>query len=176
MVFGGHRSRNRHHSVRGLAWGATLTLSGILGAASVVSAEDARKWIGDSQEGIASLIYGVPQSDDAPVGFRCELPAHDFFITLALDPDFEPKAGTLKMTVTAPPSAEQLAVDADILFVEDMGVTFLEAKAAFDVPIARMLKQGSELRFTVGEKTFVYPLAGAAEAMGPIEAACAKPT
>ena len=70
----------------------------------------------------------------------------------------------------------QLTLEADILFIEDMEVTFLEAKPAFDVPIARMLKQGSELRFTLGEKTFVYPLAGAADAMGPIEAACAKPT
>jgi hypothetical protein len=139
-------------------------------------AEDARQWIGDSQEGIASLIYGVPQSDDAPVAFRCELPAHDFFVTLSLPPDFEPKAGTVRLTISAPPTAEELPVDAEIQFLQEMEVTFLEAKPVFDVAIARMLKQGSELRFTIGDKTFVYPLAGAAEAMGPIESACAKPT
>ena len=162
-------------SAQRLALAAVVVLPSMAGAAAAL-AEDARQWIGDSQEGVASLIYGVPQSDDAPVAFRCELPAHDFFVTLAVDPNFEPKAGTVPLTLTAPPSTEQLTLEADILFIEDMGVTFLEAKPAFDVAIARMLKQGSELRFTLGEKTFVYPLAGASDAMGPIEAACAKPT
>jgi hypothetical protein len=111
-----------------------------------------------------------------PVSFRCELPAREFIMTLSLDPDFEPKSGTVKLTVTAPPATDQLVVEADIQFLEEMELTFLEARPAFDAAIARMLKQGAELKFTIGEKTFAYPLAGAAEAMGPIEAACAKPT
>lgn len=139
-------------------------------------AEEARKWIGEAQEGGAILLYGVPQSDDVPVGFRCELPAHEFVMTLSLDPDFEPKVGTVKVTVTAPPATEQLVLDADIQFLPEMELTFLEARPAFDAAVARMLKQGAELKFTIGEKTFAYPLAGAAEAMGPVEAACAKPT
>ncbi len=175
MVFG-RLGRGRNRLAREVVPVTALAVPVLLATASWLSGEDARKWIGDSQENIATLIYGVPRSDDAPIAFRCELPAHDFFVTLAMDPNFEPKAGTVPLTLTAPPSTEQLALEADILFIEDMEVTFLEAKPAFDVPIARMLKQGSELRFTLGEKTFVYPLAGAADAMGPIEAACAKPT
>lgn len=175
MVFG-RLGRGRNRLAREVVSATALAVPVLLATAAWVSAEDARKWIGDQQENIATLIYGVPQSDDAPIAFRCELPARDFFVTLAVDPNFEPKAGTVPLTLTAPPSTEQLTLEADILFIEDMEVTFLEAKPAFDVPIARMLKQGSELRFTLGEKTFVYPLAGAVEAMGPIEAACAKPT
>ncbi len=162
-------------SAKSWALAAVVGLPALAGAGAVF-AEDARQWIGDNQEGIASLIYGVPQSDDAPIAFRCELPAHDFFVTLSLPPDFEPKAGTVRLAMAAPPTAEEVQVDAEIHLVQEMDVTFLEAKPAFDVPIARMLKQGSELRFTLGEKTFVYPLAGAADAMSPVEAACAKPT
>lgn len=141
-----------------------------------VNAEEARIWMGEAQEGGAVLLYGMPQTDDVPVSFRCELPAREFIMTLSLDPNFELKSGTIKLTVTAPPSADQLLVDADIQFLEEVELTFLEARPAFDAAIARMLKQGTELKFTIGEKTFAYPLAGAAEAMGPIEAACAKPT
>ena len=162
-----------------LAQGLVLVAaSALMGVAvpGAIHAEDARQWIGDSQEGIASLLYGIPQSDDAPVAFRCELPARDFFVTLSLPPDFEPKAGSVRLAITAPPTGEDVQGDAEIQFLQEMDVTFLEAKLAFDVAIARMLKQGSELRFTIGEKAFVYPLAGAAEAMGQIEAACAKPT
>lgn len=141
-----------------------------------VNAEEARVWMGETQEGGAVLLYGMPQTDDVPVSFRCELPAREFIMTLSLDPDFEPKSGTVKLTVTAPPATDQFVVEADIQFLEEMELTFLEARPAFDAAIARMLKQGTELKFTIGEKTFAYPLAGAAEAMGPIEAACAKPT
>lgn len=141
-----------------------------------VNAEEARIWMGEAQEGGAVLLYGMPQTDDVPVSFRCELPARDFIMTLSLDPDFEPKSGTVKLTVTAPPLADQLVVDAEIQFLEEMELTFLEARPAFDAAIARMLKQGTELKFTIGEKTFAYPLTGAAESIGPIEAACAKPT
>jgi len=141
-----------------------------------VNAEEARIWMGEAQDGGAVLLYGMPQTDDVPVGFRCELPGREFIMTLSLDPDFEPKSGTVKLTVTAPPAADQLVVEAEIQFLEEMELTFLEARPAFDAAIARMLKQGTELTFTIGEKTFAYPLAGAAEAIGPIEAACAKPT
>lgn len=141
-----------------------------------VHAEEARVWMGEAQEGGAVLLYGMPQTDDVPVSFRCELPARAFIMTLSLDPDFEPKSGTAKLTVTAPPATDQLVVEAEIQFLEEMELTFLEARPAFDAAIARMLKQGTELTFTIGEKTFAYPLAGAAEAIGPIEAACAKPT
>ncbi len=140
-----------------------------------VNAEEARIWMGEAQEGGAVLLYGMPQTDDVAVSFRCELPARDFIMTLSLDPDFDPKSGTVKLTVTAPPATDQLVVEADIQFLEEMELTFLEARPAFDA-IARMLKQGTELKFTIGEKTFAYPLTGAAESMGPIEAACAKPT
>lgn len=141
-----------------------------------VNAEEARIWMGEAQEGGAVLLYGMPQTDDVPVSFRCELPTREFIMTLSLDPDFEPKSGTIKLTVTAPPSADQLVVDADIQFLEEMELTFLEARPAFDAAIAKMLKQGTELKFTIGEKTFVYPLTGAADAMRPVEGACAKPT
>lgn len=175
MVFG-RLGRGCNRLAREVVSVTALAVPVLLATAALVPAEDARKWMGDSQENIATLIYGVPQSDDAPIAFRCELPARDFFVTLSLPPDFEPKAGTVRLAMAAPPTAEEVQVDAEIQFVQEMDVTFLEAKPAFDVAIARMLKQGSELRFTIGEKTFVYPLAGAADAMGPIEAACAKPT
>lgn len=175
MVFA-RLGRGRNRLAREVVSVTALAVPVLLATAAWVSAEDARKWMGDQQENIATLIYGVPQSDDAPIAFRCELPAHDFFVTLSLPPDFEPKAGTVRLAMAAPPTAEEVQVDAEIQFVQEMDVTFLEAKPAFDAAIARMLKQGRELRFTLGEKTFVYPLAGAADAMGPIEAACAKPT
>lgn len=175
MVFG-RLGRGRNRLAREVVSATAVAVPVLLATAALVPAEDARKWMGDSQENIATLIYGVPQSDDAPIAFRCELPARDFFVTLSLPPDFEPKAGTVRLAMAAPPTAEEVQVDAEIQFVQEMDVTFLEAKPALDVAIARMLKQGSELRFTLGEKTFVYPLAGAVDAMGPIEAACAKPT
>lgn len=153
-----------------------LLLAATVGKPVGALAEEARQWMGATQEGGAVLLYGLPQSDDVPVGFRCEMPAHAFVMTLSVEPDFEPKTGTVKLTVTAPPAADQLVVDADIQFLPEMELTFLEARPAFDAAVARMLKQGTELKFTIGEKTFSYPLAGAADAMGPLEAACAKPT
>jgi hypothetical protein len=163
-------------AIRNTVLAVVLATSTFLFHVPHVNAEEARIWMGEAQEGGAVLLYGMPQTDDVPVSFRCELPTREFIMTLSLDPDFEPKSGTIILTVTAPPSADQLVVDADIQFLEEMELIFLEARPAFDAAIARMLKQGSELKFTMGEKTFVYPLTGAAEAMGPIEAACAKPT
>lgn len=163
-------------AIRKTTLAVALATSPLIFLVPHVNAEEARIWIGETQEGGAVLLYGMPQTDDVPVGFRCELPGREFIMTLSLDPDFEPKSGTVELTVTAPPSADQLVVDADIQFLEEMELTFLEARPAFDAAIARMLKQGTELKFTIGEKTFAYPLTGAAESMGPIEAACAKPT
>ncbi len=139
-------------------------------------AEEARKWMGETQEAGAVLLYGLPESDDVPVSFRCELPLHEFVMTLSLEPDFEPKSGPVKVTLTAPPAADELIVDGQVQFLEEMGVTFVEARPVFDAAFARLLKQGGELKFTIGDASFAYPLAGAADAMGPIEAACAKPT
>lgn len=176
MVIGKSARGIRVARYRSVILAGMMTASAVMLAASNLAAEEARKWMGEAQEGGAVLLYGLPQTDDVPVGFRCELPARAFVMTLSVDPDFEPKTGTVKLTVTAPPAVDQLVVDADIQFLPEMELTFLEARPAFDAAIARMLKQGTELKFTIGEKTFSYPLAGAAEAMGPVEAACAKPT
>lgn len=155
---------------------ALLAMTATVVKSTPAFAEDTRQWLGETQEGGAVLVYGLPQSDDSPVSFRCEMPAHDFIVTLALDPDFEPKTGAVRVTVKAPPAEDQLTFDAEIQYLQEADLTFLEARPAFDASVARMLKQGKELQFVIGETTFSYPLAGAAEAMGPLEAACSKPT
>lgn len=137
-------------------------------------ADDGRVWMGDSYDSGASLVYGTPESDDAPIAFGCELPARELVVTVSLGGDFQPRSGEVPMKIAAKPTAESLSMTGELQFLEEMGDTFAEARGRFTVSLARMLKQGKALEVTVGSEKRIFPLDGAAKAMKALEAACAE--
>jgi hypothetical protein len=147
----------------------------ILSSCLPVQAEESHRWLGDLYDGGASLIYGVPESDDVPIAFTCELPSRALIVSLPLGADFQPRNEDIAITITAPPGSERMALTGRAQFFEEMGVAVFEARGRFDVALARMLKQGRELHVAVGGTTLAFPLAGAAQAMSPLEGACARP-
>jgi hypothetical protein len=141
----------------------------------VASADDDRRWIGETFAGGASLIYGTPESDGVGISLVCDIATHQLRLAVMLGPEFKPRQGTAVVKVTAPPTSESWSASGSLAVLEGFDDTVLEATGRFDVPLARMLKQGKALVVTIGKKSFEFPLKGATAAMGAIEAACAAP-
>lgn len=137
--------------------------------------EDGRRWLGETFDEGASLIYGTPESDDVPIGFVCDRVKHQLRLTLMLGSDVPPRKGLVKAELAAQPMSERWSVSGEFAVLEGFDATIFEGTGKFDVPLARMLKQGKLLAVTIGRQSFQFPLAGAAEAMKPIEGACATP-
>lgn len=153
---------------------AALALLGLAVAFTDARADDERVWMGADYDGGATLVYGVPETDDAPIAFGCELPARELVVTVSLGGDFQPRSGEVPMKIAAKPTSESLSMTGELQFLEEMGDTFAEARGRFTVSLARMLKQGKALEVTVGPEKRIFPLDGAAKAMKALEAACAE--
>lgn len=138
-------------------------------------AENERQWMGDTYDGGATLIYGTPESDDVPLAFSCALPSRKLTLSLSLSGDFSPRSGKVPVTLAAPPAREKLVLQGEVQFLQEMDVVVVDAPLAFDVPLARLLKQGRSLEVTVAGKVQSFPMQGVAQAMNAIEAGCAKP-
>lgn len=151
-----------------------LALAGFAALATVARADD-RIWLGLDYETGATLVYGVPESDDAPIAFVCELPARDLILDLSLGEAFEPRSGKVDVTITAPPTKDSLALTGELQVSEEVGDIILEARGHLTPALSNMLAKGKQLIITIGKEKRTFPLAGAKDGMRPLESACGDP-
>ncbi|WP_026792732.1 hypothetical protein [Pleomorphomonas oryzae] len=153
---------------------AVLAMAG-LAALSVGARADDRIWLGLDYESGASLVYGVPESDDAPIAFVCELPARELIMDLSLGEAFQPRSGKVNVKITAPPTTDSLALGGEVQVSEEIGDVILEARGRLTPQLSNMLAKGKELIIAIGEEKRTFPLTGASEAMRPLSSACGEP-
>lgn len=147
----------------------------VVALASGARADDERIWLGlDYDEG-ATLVYGVPESDDAPIAFVCELPGRDLILDLSLGEAFRPQSGEVDVKITAPPTTDSVALSGEVQVSEEVGDTIVEARGRLAPALSHMLSKGKQLVVAIGKETRTFPLAGAADAMRPLASACGEP-
>lgn len=151
-----------------------IALVGLAALATVARADD-RIWLGLDYDGGATLVYGMPESDDAPIAFVCQRPARDLILDLSLGEAFQPRSGTVEVTITAPPTRDRLALTGEVRVSEDIGDIIVEARGHLTPALSRMLSRGRELVITVGKERRTFPLAGAKDGMRPLASACGEP-
>ena len=154
---------------------AALALAGLAILITGARADDDRIWLGLDYEGGATLVYGVPESDDAPIAFVCELPARDLILDMSLGEGFQPRSGKVDLTITAPPTKDSLSLTGEVQVSEEVGDTILEARGKLTPALSHMLSKGKELIITVGKDKRTFPLAGAKDGMRPLASACGEP-
>lgn len=154
---------------------AVLVFAGLAVVSAVARADD-RIWLGLDYETGASLVYGVPESDDAPIAFVCELPGRDLILDMSLGEAFRPQSGKVDVKITAPPTKDSLALTGEVQVSEEVGDTILEVHGQLTPALSNMLAKGKELIITVGREKRTFPLAGAKDGMRPLASACGEPT
>lgn len=152
---------------------AAVLAVGFALSATGVRADDERVWMGADYDGGATLVYGVPETDDAPIAFNCELPARDLVLNLSLGEAFEPRSGEVPVKISAGSAKESVALAGQVQYYEEIGDTVLEARGHLTPPLAAMLAKGKTLTVLVGAQKRTFPLKGAAEGMKQLSAACA---
>lgn len=152
-----------------------LALAGLVAASASARADDDRIWLGLDYETGASLVYGVPESDDAPIAFVCELPGRDLILDMSLGEAFRPQSGKVDVKITAPPTSDSLSLTGEVQVSEEVGDTILEVRGRLTPSLSHMLSKGKELVITIGKEKRTFPLTGAAEAMRPLASACGEP-
>lgn len=153
---------------------AALVFAGLAVVSAVARADD-RIWLGLDYETGASLVYGVPESDDAPIAFVCELPGRDLILDMSLGEAFRPQSGKADVTITAPPTKDSLALTGEAQVSEEVGDTILEAHGRLTPALSNMLAKGKQLIIAVGNEKRTFPLDGAKDGMRPLESACGDP-
>ncbi len=151
-----------------------LALAGFAALATIARADD-RIWLGLDYETGATLVYGVPESDDAPIVFVCELPARDLILDMSLGEAFRPQSGKVDVTISAPPTKDSLAMTGEVQVSEEVGDIILEARGQLTPALSNMLAKGKQLIITVGKEKRTFPLDGAKDGMRPLESACGTP-
>lgn len=154
---------------------AALALAGLAALAAAARAEADRIWLGLDYDGGATLVYGMPESDDAPIAFVCELPARELILDVSLGEGFQPRSGEVAVTVTAPPAKGSVSLVGSVEVSEEIGDVILEAKGRLTPALTRLLSKGKTLTIAVAGETRTFPLTGAAEAIRPLSSACGEP-
>lgn len=152
-----------------------LALAGLAALATAARAEDDRIWLGLDYEGGATLVYGMPESDDAPIAFVCELPGRELILDVSLGEAFEPRSGEVAVTITAPPVKGSVSLTGSVEVSEETGDVILEAKGRLTPALSSMLSKGRELTIALGKEKRTFPLTGAKDGMRPLESACGDP-
>ncbi|MFC3074321.1 SH3 domain-containing protein [Shinella pollutisoli] len=123
------------------------------------------------EEGGASLFYGIPQSDHAPVSFSCPQAGGDLLFAVTFEPagaaDGEETEVLLRAgDITVPIVTTGTRIEMDDSFV-------LEGRTALDRRLVDLLASRGTLTVSAGDEARQFPLDGAREAAAALIEACA---
>ena len=148
-------------------WG--IALAGLM--VTGVMAADEPGWQGEAGAHGASLYYGIPQSDYAPVSFSCTPDGDGLSFALAFTPGAAEDGAEIEVLLQAgdimvPLQATGFYVEMDDSFV-------LEGRTVLDARLADLLTARGTLMVFVEDGAEEYPLDGAREAAAPLLKTCA---
>ena len=143
----------------------------MLAAATAAHAEDDLGWHGGADEHGASLFYGIPQSDHAPLSFSCQRGDRDIAVVFAFEPVNAPIGGALEILLQA--GELQVPVTTNVAWMEMDGSVVLEGRTVLDAPLVGLLAATGTLTVFAEDGAVEFPLDGAREAASGLIETCA---
>lgn len=140
-------------------------------AAMTARAGEELGWHGGAHEHGASLFYGIPQSDHAPLSFSCER-GGDLAVVFAFEPVNAGMGDALEIVLQA--GGIEVPVATTVAWMEMDSSIVLEGRTALDAPLVDLLGASGTLTVFAEDGSEEFPLDGAREAASGLIATCAK--
>lgn len=141
---------------------------------SAANAEEALGWYGEAGEHGASLFYGVPESDHAPLSFSCERGDTDLAFVFAFDP-VNVSAGD-KVEVLLQAGDLEVPIVTTLVLIEMDNSFILKGRTVLDARLADLITSRGTLTIFTEDGAEELPLEGAREAATGLIATCAART
>jgi hypothetical protein len=149
--------------------GAVLLVAALI-VSPALGAEPGRSWIAWSDEKVARLAYGTPESDDMVVGFICTRATRQLTVAFAHEPVGARDGMRIGMELFSEGGRVTLEATGERLQLDD--IFLLEAKTTLTPALRGVLTKGRTLSVTVQDGVDEIPLQGAAEAAADLVEAC----
>lgn len=154
----------------GHAWtGLAAALACLLSVAT--AAEENLGWRGEENHDGASLFYGIPQSDYAPVSFSCTPDGNGLTFIFAFVPNNSIDSAEVEVRLQA--GDIQVPIRTTGMHMEMGNLFVLEGKTVLDDRLTNLITSDGTLTVFVEDEVEEYPLEGAREAAPPLLKTCA---
>lgn len=147
-----------------------LILAQAIGAARAQDEEPV--WFGNDSDDQARLVYGIPDSDYAPIVFICDKGSPDLSIYLYLEAIADTAGADIPVRMAAGNAEFVFPARAQTQEMDDL--VYLKGSSRLNGAFESVFSSTGELTLDVQDASIHYPLAGASEAAGPLLAACAR--
>lgn len=161
-------------------WGASMMINRIwLSVAAVffTSAGAAHsenlQWLVSQYDNTTFLSYGIPDTDYSPIGFHCS--TGDETVRLIVTHDAPGAKDGQQMRITLSSDAGSVELSAIGQFQEIDDLLHLEGQTRLDRKLARILSANGALNVSIDGSKQDIPLAGAADHIDALVAACGAP-
>ncbi|ODT78845.1 MAG: hypothetical protein ABS76_22100 [Pelagibacterium sp. SCN 64-44] len=136
----------------------------------MATAEENLGWHGDKWERGASLFYGVPQTDHAPLSFACPEGGSELVFTFAFAPINAVDGVKVEVLLEAGDISVPIATTGARIEMDDSFI--LEGRTPLDARLIDLLGSGGMLSVFVEDGAEEYPLDGAREAAAALIETC----
>lgn len=137
---------------------------------AMASAEESPGWHGQKGEHGASLFYGIPQSDHAPLSFSCAQSSDELTFTFLFTPANAVDGVKVEVLLEAGDISVPIATTGTRIEMDDSFI--LEGRTVFDARLTDLLTSRGTLSVFVGDGAEEYPLDGAREAAAALIETC----
>ncbi len=142
----------------------------MIAAPAAAQTDEELQWFGDLTDGRAMLVYGVPESDYAPLSMMCDQGDQDLTIYLEYEPVKARVGDTVSVHMTAGGATATFPAVAEPQEMDDL--LHLKGHAKLDATLQAILTAGGDLTLEIETTKITYPLKGAADAAKPLMATC----
>ena len=155
-----------HFPCRAAALAASLMLS------AGALAQDNPGWHGTAHDGMATLFYGVPQSDHAEIALSCQAGDDTATFVFAFAPIQAVDGVQVVVTLEAGDISLPIQTTGALMQMDDLFL--LEGEVAVDARLIDLLGSEGMLSVFVEDGSAEYPLAGATEAAAALVETCGQ--
>lgn len=134
-------------------------------------AEENPGWYGAASPDGATLFYGIPQSDYAPVSFSCAPDGNGLTFVFAFAPNNSTDSAEVEVRLQA--GDIEVPIRTTGMHMEMGDLFVLEGKTVLDDQLTDLIMSDGTLMVFVEDGVEEYPLEGAREAAAPLLKACA---
>lgn len=127
-------------------------------------------WFDNQFDATTALVYGLPDTDYAPLLLRCE--QGDADVVLLSEHDLRNLADGVEMPLILSTPAQSLTFPATGYYSELTDMMSFQANAPLDRHLMSLLQSGPELMVQVGDNKLSYPLENIAKGLDALQLAC----
>lgn len=137
---------------------------------AMAMAEENLGWHSGKAERGASLFYGIPQTDHAPLSFSCPQGGDELFFALAFEPVGAADGADVEVLLQAGDIEVPIATTGTRMEMDDSFV--LEGRTVLDARLADLITSRGTLHVFVEDGSEEFPLDGAREAAAALIETC----